>query len=298
MQPVFLIFDCIAVENQPYVSMPLVSRLEGIKRFVGLYRDALTQGRLPKQHLFSLIGKTFYRKADVSTLLQRLNHKDRVYKDDRRHHQTDGLIFTPSGAYPIRTCTTLFKWKYTDMLSIDLSAEKRLVNNQWKTVFACVGEGNVRIEYALNLLAADEFRVSRLIDAALQQSDQQQQQQQSVRSPIIEVAFDPWRGYWHLKGVRKDKNRPNFVVLVTDTLETIAENLTIHELQFRLTLGKSEEEWRTQMEQAAKDFATKAAKQIAATSHPQQQQQQQQRQTSHHAQQQQPPRRSSQEQQH
>jgi len=30
---------------------------------------------------FSLIGKTFFRKSEISKLLELINHKDRVYKD-------------------------------------------------------------------------------------------------------------------------------------------------------------------------------------------------------------------------
>ena len=45
---------------------------------------------------------------------------ERFYQDDKRHHKTDGIIFTPDEIYQPKTCENLFKWKYLDMWSIDL----------------------------------------------------------------------------------------------------------------------------------------------------------------------------------
>lgn len=53
---------------------------------------------------------------------------------------------------------------------------------------------------------------------------------QTLATPIIEVLFDVATGSWSYKGVRHDKNVPNFITTVMGALIELAEKVTEEEL--------------------------------------------------------------------
>ena len=50
---------------------------------------------------------------------------------------------------------------------------------------------------------------------------------------ILEVAYDPQVGLWRFHTERPDKERANHVTVLFDTMEAIAENVTVEELFYR-----------------------------------------------------------------
>ena len=46
----------------------------------------------------------------------------------------------------------------------------------------------------------------------------------------MECAYDPSAGSWRLHAVRTDKAQPNHIRVVFDTMESIAENITMDEI--------------------------------------------------------------------
>lgn len=122
---------------------PLRERLPQIAEVIRLYRNGVESQLIPPEHPFSLIGKGFYPKvrtrddllipqllspfagANTGTSQAHQINSNRAhvrgtclasplthprYKDNRRCHYTDGLIFTPSDEpYSARGTPTLYK---------------------------------------------------------------------------------------------------------------------------------------------------------------------------------------------
>jgi hypothetical protein len=237
-KPTYLVFDIIVVDGTPCASKPLSSRLQIIgggiiQPFRGVEKQL---DSLP----FLLIGKVFLEKHEVRKLAAYIHVKDgeRYYKDEKRFHKTDGLIFTPDEPYHPKTCKNLFKWKYLDKLSIDL----RLGFNQYRQRnFSCIGTEGYDIEYNITLKVEDQSRLNKDL-----------QRLRDTSNVIVECSYDQWNGNWTYQGVRSDKNRPNHVKVVFDTLECICENISLEEIIYRLALDPLHDDWKQQVHTAFK----------------------------------------------
>lgn len=61
---------------------------------------------------------------------------------------------------------------------------------------------------------------------------------------IAEVGLDPDSGSWFYKGLRPDKDRPNHLNTVIQTMTELAENMTEQELEYRmLSASPMEDKW-------------------------------------------------------
>src|SRR5689334_7265770 len=106
-KPMYLVFDAIAVNGSPCGHEPLSKRLEVIRKTViEPYRKAVESSVIPQIHPFILIGKPFFEKTKIKNVLECIKlteSGERYYIDQRRHHKTDGLIFTPDRPYQPKT---------------------------------------------------------------------------------------------------------------------------------------------------------------------------------------------------
>jgi len=224
----FLIFDIIVLNGDQVGPKPLPTRLDAIRQVVAGYRSALEKKAIPADHPFSIMGKQFMPTQDLPKLISMLKHKEghRYYIDQRRHHLTDGLIFTPiDDPYTPRTCRSLFKWKYIEELSIDLKA----VYNRYSgsIAWSCGFSEGVDQDYPITLLPKDLDRLSRYMSA---QKDQ--------NFLIVEVCFDLNHKMWKFKMIRTDKAKANHIRVVEHTVKVIHENLGLTELSKLLSLPK------------------------------------------------------------
>jgi len=216
----YSMFDLLALDGKIYATKPLLERLEQIgKGVVTVYREKVDSGEIPQDHPFILIGKQFLDKTEIqklATSIKKDSQGRRFYIDSKRHHRTDGFIFTPAGPYQPWTCRTLFKWKYLDELSVDLKIHYDRGSHD--ITFSCAQGSSEDVDYPIKMKPEDKARLSRYMSTR--------------RDPelIIECCFDSKEQMWKFKMIRTDKVRANNIRVVTDTVEVIAENLNTGEL--------------------------------------------------------------------
>lgn len=181
-------------------------------------------------------------KAHVHKLFQTHIHTnkqdgERYYSDDRRHHKTDGVIFTPiDEPYKAKTMPTLFKWKYMDKISLDFKVNTT-TRRDGQLAFTCGGKDGYEIDYPLKITDQDYERLLRDISRHRDEVN------------VIECSYDQWSGNWIYHKLRSDKNRPNHISIVFDTLEVIAQNVSPEELMYRIPLqDPAHDDWRHQAE--------------------------------------------------
>lgn len=220
----YLIFDITALNGQEVYSLPLHKRLPFIQKVVEKYRNACASHEIPELHPFELIGKTFHPKSHISDLLHCIKedkqHGGRVYQDKRRHHKSDGVIFTPDEPYRTKTVRNLFKFKYADEMSIDLKLS--INRGTGNVIFTCVGDRGVETEYPLQIVAEDYQRLSRYASHILKDPK---------TVVIVELVYDLVAQKWKLKMVRTDKNRANYVRVVSDTIKSVNEHIGTEDLK-------------------------------------------------------------------
>jgi hypothetical protein len=242
-KPYYLIFDLIVLDGVPCANKILEDRLKLIGNAVVQYRNARNEIPNPP---FPLIGKVFRPRNEISSLMKNIVEKDgeRYYADvdaSKRYHKTDGLIFTPNERYNPKAVPNLFKWKYMDTVSIDLKINYK--NNRTTIYFTCVGNEGNEIEYPLSVKPEDFERLRRDMS-----------RQRDPNSIIVEFAYDFWRGMWSYKCIRADKNRPNHIKVVFDTLEIISENISIEEILYRIPLTPEQDHWPKRYKQVLQEI--------------------------------------------
>lgn len=235
-KPMFLIFDALVINGESLVNENLTARLASIRDKVVLpYRHAVETKIFRRPPPFTIIGKQFFPKKAIRSLFQthiKEEHGERYYVDEKRHHKTDGIIFTPDEKYQPKTCQNLFKWKYIEMWSIDLKVgfshqAKRLLS------FSCQGDHGYEVPYDLNLKSDDFNRLLKDI-----------QVQRNRNNIIVECSFDHWSGDWKYLKIRSDKVKPNYIKIVFDTLEAISENIPKEELLYRVPIEPGDDHWK------------------------------------------------------
>jgi mRNA guanylyltransferase len=130
------------------------------------------------------------------------------------HHPTDGLIFCPDSPYEFGTQQSLMKWKFVDKLTVDLRIE--FVRNAPSTLLLwCNGR---RDPFTAHMLPEDMYHLQKELASV-----------SHGQAVIGEFGSEGQQWRFHL--IRKDKNEPNHVNTVNDTLAAIEENLTALVLQ-------------------------------------------------------------------
>jgi mRNA guanylyltransferase len=225
IEPWFMIFDVLAIKGTRFGYESLTKRLEGIRDFIIDYRK-LKDG--PCRHTifpFNLIGKAFYRKQDLIKLLQNI-HYDKglhLYDDGKqRCHKTDGIIFTPNTPYSARGVQNLYKWKFMEHITIDFQVVT--VNGQYS--FYCNnGSNKPLVEFDIQFIEKDRIRFE----------EDRRKYGLEGGAVIVECSYDSWSACWRYHQIRKDKTIPNHIRIAIESLLAIAQNITLEELQFRLT---------------------------------------------------------------
>ena len=191
------------------------------------------------------------------------SHTDRfVFRDDAdtRVHFTDGIIFARADLpYILFTNEQMMKWKYPASWTVDL-AVVRESSTASRGVPACGGggasggavsmgpngsaNGNGGSNDPLFALYAGPLQRPRDLRSGVRvkqdvlfRRDEVLQMFQGPREAdngtIAELAFSTREGRWLLHGLRPDKDRPNSINFVVDTLTVLAENVSRFELVYR-----------------------------------------------------------------
>jgi len=107
--------------------------------------------------------------------------------------------------------------------------------NDKRLWFVCRGYGNQDIFCRVADLTPDDMKK---INHLLAEQDIRKRRAGNTggdNNIIVEAYYNPSKGIWQIHGVRQDKNQPNHITVVFDTLESISENITREEIVHLLT---------------------------------------------------------------
>lgn len=189
------------------------------------------------------------------------SHTDRfVFRDpaDTRVHFTDGIIFARADLpYILFTNEQMMKWKYPASWTVDLAVIREASPSAYanRGTPACGGSlmspsasggsssnnsnnNPLFALYAGPLQRPRDLRSGvRVKQDVLFRRDEVVQMFPTPRDAdngtIAELAFSTREGRWLLHGLRPDKDRPNNINFVVDTLTVLAENVSRFELVYR-----------------------------------------------------------------
>ncbi|EGC30428.1 hypothetical protein DICPUDRAFT_50749 [Dictyostelium purpureum] len=233
--PNYLVFDVLSINDQIYYDKFLEDRLKVIGSEVVLpIRKKVNSSDVP----FEIMGKSFQPKNKIQDVFKHIkddHNGTRTFIDGRRCHHTDGIIFTPNTPYRPYTDPTLYKWKYCDKWTIDFKVRDR---GQKGWFLSCVANDNIEVDCREVNFSDDDL-------SKLRKEFQRARDQSTV---VAECSFQPKTGTWKFHQVRHDKKKGNYISIVMDTMESIAENLSGEELKYRIPLSPQDDNWEEEMQ--------------------------------------------------
>ncbi|KAL0584709.1 hypothetical protein ABG067_005446 [Albugo candida] len=251
---VFMAFDIIATgptENDSHVSKTFTERLQILNDFLsenGPYAAGMREHGISRHAILTILKKRWVplrHLADVLRQIQRVQKRDhsvaRIYDDEKRVHFTDGIIFCPNTPYVSNTHKEYLKWKWADLITIDVAVSVHTETN--RVSLSCGGPDNTRIDLdaVIILDPKDVPAVQKVIQNAQR------------RICIVEIGFNPEKGLWNYKCPRPDKNCANYIQTVLGTLVNLAEAITEEELVYRLTSAQGGQ-WGDHMKRARRNL--------------------------------------------
>eukprot|EP00762_Andalucia_godoyi_P008693 ANDGO_00442.mRNA.1 hypothetical protein len=225
----YSIYDLVACCSAPdspkmYLRSPLSEKIKSIRDLIAEphHRFYRKMDILPPESL-RVLAKTFRTLKQVPELLSYISFDPssgkRYYK---KTNLNDGLVFTPESEnlyhFAPGTAHNLFKWKWTDKLSIDfllIRVQSPIVDPAEHVYEIAFGAGGGEIGL---------YRRSRFPESITQSLG-------NSRMAVVECYFHPMRREWQIFHVRTDKTYPNALMTATSTLETLAEHVTDAEIR-------------------------------------------------------------------
>lgn len=203
-----------------------------------------------------LIRKDFLPKCDIAILLSKIVEEDgaKIFFDPmsggRRHHRSDGIILQPAELpYVFGTDTNLLKWKWPELISVDLAV---ILNSDLNPRLLANGPDSIFVDcakYTKGSLTIGKFDAMRL------RGDMQAINRYQKGPCIAEFAYDTTVGLWTYFHIREDKTVPNHISTVLSVLMEQAESVSIDELHFRLLARfDAENDYQTQLKAKMKEL--------------------------------------------
>ena len=177
--------------------------------------------------------KTFVAKHSVESILRCITHspssnphfQSHVYRTSRGTNLNDGLIFTPDcDSYYCRT-TPLLKWKWPDLNTVDFVVEAPFAVTEKGLPLLCAG--HVRNERG----ASGAVHVANVLFDHVRALDDigrgllEEVKRRGVDSAVVECGYSRLDSDWHLKCVRWDKAKSNFLSTVVATVKAVMDDL-------------------------------------------------------------------------
>lgn len=257
-KPMYLAFDILVLNGGSVAEAPLSERLKALHHGVVVpFEAAVLDSQIPQVPPFSIAEKQFFHKKDMKQLFLdnvKQEGNERFYVDAKRHHKTDGIVFTPDVPYQPRTCKELFKWKYMDEWSIDLKIHFKPEPEPLS--FSCVDSEGKDVPYPLVLKPDHLARLKNDVAG------------RKTNIIIVECSFDFWTGEWNYKMIRTDKSKANFIRIVFDTLEAVCENITSQELMYRMAASPGQDDWQHRLHRNVRALVEAKEKKLHAQQHP------------------------------
>jgi len=228
-KPIFIVFDVLAISrNENILNLPFKDRLDH------LHSVSFSKRGIEKEKIFEwdnhdplpLVRKDFKLLTEIDRLLEVIQEEkgSRYYRHGVHNHLTDGIIFQPNLPYVCGTDKKLLKWKYHDMLTIDVKLPTERTSHELRVV---VGSSEDTVNIIMPI--CEQMRM----EADIAQLNRETGQIGKY-DYIVEVGFHPDPGEWYYVCVRGDKKRPNATNTVVGTFQELAERLTTEELRNRL----------------------------------------------------------------
>lgn len=137
-----------------------------------------------------------------------------IYDDGRRRNGNDGLIFTP--ATEGYNTKRILKWKWPELNTIDFKLFQPFVGR----------------DGASKLYVAGEQRSDVLVkNVRFTEQETQWLGKFPGDAVVVECAFDRGSGAWKIERARRDKQNANFITVAWETMEIIAENVSLEEVK-------------------------------------------------------------------
>lgn len=259
---IFLVFDVLSVDRASKVSEPFSERIRLVgtvvmqrcKQYIQDHWSKIAHPGAPT----ILVRKDFLPKQDIPKLLSKVIEEDgsKVFFDPvsggRRHHRSDGIILQPSDtSYVFGTDTNLLKWKWPELISVDLAVlnahdellrPRLLANGPDGAFIDCA-------KYTDGALTIGKFDAMRL------QGDMLVMKRTNKGPCIAEFVYDTTVGLWTYFHVREDKVIPNHISTVLSVLMEQAESVSIDELHYvLLARSDAENDYQTQIKYKKKEL--------------------------------------------
>eukprot|EP00727_Mastigamoeba_balamuthi_P001547 m51a1_g1139 putative protein kinase domain containing protein (2304) ;mRNA; f:244672-254196 len=233
LQPCLFVFDALMLRGEAVHALPLSQRLAAVERAMAEYRAALRYLQVSEEFFsFAVAEKKFFHTRDVGQLRQLMRIDDgesKTIEDPARGKccNIDGLILAPDIAYKPYTNDTMFKWKFNTMWTVDLA------------LVADEATGAERY-YAKGRQGPQEIPGVALGPEDSEKMHGDIERQRIIRPdswrPVVELAYLKG-GAWAYHGLRPDKEHPNFIDTVTDTIAVVDEDISLEELLQPLSLA-------------------------------------------------------------
>lgn len=215
---VFALFDTLAFDSKLTLCQNLNQRLWFCFQFEKIFKKGYIQRKPSGKLNFDIIGKMMFKSYAFSDILKNIS---------KLKHENDGLIFTPvNEPYLLFTRSKIFKWKPAHLNTIDFllkRAEKAFIY----TLHCTLSDQQARIVcgrgYYGSTLFFDYYFDENSVD---------------LDGKIGEFCYDPEKevidmsdltvkkGGWILHRVRTDKDLPNNIKVVIDTLDSLKSSVS------------------------------------------------------------------------
>ena len=236
----FLVFDAITVDGHAVWNLPMEQRLSRISNVVDQFRSFSAQASPSDTFPFAIYAKEIVPKERFHMVRQNVHMEpngESVYRSSSLCHLTDGLIFMPECFYPLYTCPSMYKWKFVDRQTIDFEVTFPSSSSSSSYSFESPSPAptpqNTLIELHIGGNAGSTV-LTRTVSLVPEDLDKLKLDiAHSLRPNLViaEMGFDTHTGYWRYHKLRPDKDKPNYISIALDTMESIAENINLEEME-------------------------------------------------------------------
>lgn len=246
----FYMFDVVAVgSNATLHTRPFSARLETMSRLHDSMRADARMWNGPlrvSRKYFSLAA------AGVEKVFRYISgpdaHGEYHYADGERANLNDGIVFTPDDQPYMCAASTLFKWKWAELNTIDFKVMWESLSDALRKRGAAAGgagggaagtgEAEVVVEAFVGGRDSTDVSATHLALPVSECAALEKELRAGSRDfMVVECAFVARTGKWRILRKRPDKNAANFSRVAFHTLEVLVQNVTKDELQRALPMS-------------------------------------------------------------
>ena len=237
---IFMIYDAVSLQGRNVTNENLETRLNTVGNAVRFFRKWLSENETVVPP-FQILGKTFYPQSSIKKLFDRISSVGDgkyIYAETRSsgeiiRNYNDGIVFTPEDEpYKPSPENPILKWKWYEKNTIDFCIQKPSEN--LKEIPLLIGATDASTERSPLILV--KCRTTPISKEQIQIIINEMESRK-ISKAIVECAYDLQRGIWYILHFRWDKNTPNYITTVFNTLEVLIDNITKSELISYLSIS-------------------------------------------------------------